>query len=163
MSRRLMLRNASGGGERVYLLKDGVYSPIISGFEKKGFNSNLSTVVIGTTVYVYVGGNSTAATATTILPFDCTGYSRLGMKYSKINTDTANALDQIALSDNVINGNYETSFIGKQTLSFPRSSTEIEYETDISAVVGNKYLSFIVNKWNNRANAAITVSEIWIE
>ena len=160
MSRRLMLRNVSGGGERVYLLKDGVYSPIISGFEQKGFNRGNGIVNIGTTVYVYAGD---AATATTILSFDCTGYSKLGMKYSKTNTNTSNALDQIALSDNVINGNYSTSFIGKTTLPFPRSSTEIEYEVDISAVVGNKYLSFIVNSWYRKTTAQITVSEIWIE
>ena len=158
-----MLRKASGGGGgRIYLLKDGVYNPIISGFEKKGFNNGSGTVTINSTVSVSVNANYTAATATTILPFNCTGYSKIGLKYTRIQSDTSNSLAQIALSDNVINGNYSTSFIGKTTLNFPRYSTETEHEVEIN-ISGNKYLSFVVNCWRVGVSASITVSEIWIE
>lgn len=154
-----MLRNAAGGGERIYLLKDGVYSPVIGGFEKKGFN-NKGTVIIDSHVLVRVNERQVAATAATILSFDVTNLQRIGMIYTRV-ASAPGGMGFVLLSDSVVNGNWATSFPNKTSLTF---SEENGYKVaDVSTITGNKYLSFIVNKWERFIEYSYDVSEIWIE
>ena len=145
---------------RIYLLKDGVYDPIISGFAKKGFNNSGGTVTINSKVFVRAGGGNSAATATTILALDITSYKKIGMIYDRVNTGT-DGMGYVLLSDNVVNGTWGTSFVNKTSLSF---TEENGYKiADISQLSGNKYLSFIVNTWGKSTTYSYDVSEIWIE
>lgn len=163
MRRRGMMVCMKGSDTgRIYLLKDGVYDPIISGFAKKGFNNSAGTVTINSKVFVRASGGNSAATATTILAFDVTDKSMIGMKYTRTVEGTAsNGMGFALLSDNVVNGNWGTSFTNKTSLSF---TEENGYKiADISQLSGNKYLSFIVNTWGNSTTYSYDVSEIWIE
>lgn len=144
---------------RIYLLKDGVYDPIIGGFRMHGFN-NGGVVTIGKSVYVKASGGNNAATATTILALDITNFKKIGMIYDRVATGT-DGMGFVLLSDNVVNGNWGTSFTNKTSLNF---TEENGYKiADITQLSGNKYLSFIVNTWGNRSTYSYDVSEIWIE
>lgn len=148
---------------RIYLLKDGVYDPIISGFAKKGFNNSTGTVTINSKVFVRASGSNSAATATTILAFDVTDKSMIGMKYTRTVTGTAsNGMGFVLLSDNVVDSNWNESFINKKTLSFSVDADGYQV-ADISQLSGNKFLSFIVNTWKIGTTYSYGVSEIWIE